>query len=420
MRVAVLHGPGASVSVRDIIRASGTDIRPTFLVASGSIVTSPFADMITRVADARLIGDNEWVQAAGELAPDAVVTFDDRLVDALEDICRALDLRGQSAIQAPWDKFVQRQRLNTAGASSVRVRQILTQADLRDARASIGRSGILKPRRSSTGRGIRIIAPEHSTEAAWSDIAASSATAPVPYLYEELMDAHGGDGWLAPFVSVDTASLGSSRSHFGLFEKLPLARSYIETGHVGPSVIPADQAREILTTVETALDVLGIRDRITHTEVRLTSAGPQVIEVNGRLGGYVQGLCASLTGADATRITLDVACGVKPVIPSLKELRDADHSVVAVQIPLVMTSAAAARRITRRMRAYPSVRAVEIPEPIDETLRYAGAWLEASSRREVLSDMAAMIGSLCDDPADRDIIDPRWLETITHPKSSYL
>ena len=414
MRVAVLHGPGASVSVREILLACGANLQPTFLVASGGPEASPFAQMIARVAPTQLVEDGQWAQVAADLRPNAVVTFVDRLVDTLEDICGRLALPGRSALERPWDKLVQRDRLNAAGVSSVQVREVSAEDDLRDARASIGRAGILKPRRSSTSRGIRIVGSGDPTEAVWSDIAAP-ATARVSYLYEQLMDADGGDGWLAPFVSVDTASVGSQRWHFGMFEKLPLALGCIETGHLGPAVLPPALAGEILGTVETALDALGIHDRVTHTEVRLTSAGPQVIEVNGRLGGYVQGLCASLAGFDAARMALYVACAVKPGIPSLEKLREAGHSVVAVQFPLVTASADVARRIVRRLRGYPAVRAVEVPEPVGERLRYAGAWLEAASRGELFSELAGLVRHICDDPADREIIDPQWREAMAHP-----
>jgi biotin carboxylase len=409
-KVAVLHGPGASVSVREILRACGTDVRPTFVVDSGG---AEFVAMVSRVADTKLVDENDWVRAVADVAPDAVVTFDDRLVDTIEDVCHRLELRGGSALADPWDKLVQREQLNTAGASSVRVRRVTTWDDVRAARTDVGRAGILKPRRSSSGRGIRIVAPGDSTEDVWSDVAAHSAA--VHYLYEELMDAEGGDGWLAPFVSVDTASIGRDRRHFGMFDKLPLARGYLETGHIGPSGMPPGRVREILDVVEAALDVLGVSDRVTHTEVRLTSVGPQVIEVNGRLGGYVHGLCASLVGLDATRMALELACGAKPEIPSLDDLGNADHAVVAIQLPLLTASADAARRITRRMRSYPFVRAV----PVSAEFRYAGAWVEAASRRELFAAVAAMVADICANPADRGLIEPRWRDIVTNPPSGY-
>jgi biotin carboxylase len=393
-------------------------MRPTFFIAEDDELSS-FAAMVSRVADTRPVVGNDCVAAVAESAPHGVVTFDDRLVDAVEDVCHHLGLPGGSTVADPWDKLVQRERLNQAGASAVRFRGVSTRSDIDTARADIGRTGILKPRRSSTGRGVRIAADGDSTDGLWRDIAAHSAPADVRYLYEELMDDLGGDGWLGPFVSIDTASLGAERHHFGMFDKMPLARGYLETGHIGPTTISPDRARSIIAVVESALDALGVRDRITHTEVRLTSAGPQVIEVNGRLGGYVQGLCASLVGLDATRVALEMACGGEPAVPSLDDLRKADHTVVAVQLPLMTADTDAVRRLTRHMRSHPSVCAVETPQPVSAELRYAGAWVEAPSRGAALADIAAIVSSICDDPADRDLIVAQWRDAVMDPPARH-
>ncbi len=98
----------------------------------------------------------------------------------------------------------------------------------------------------------------------------------------------------APFVSVETVSTGEERHHVAVFDKLPLAFGFAETGDIGLTRRSRDEVVEIVATVDAALSALEVRDRVTHTEVAVTTSGPQVIEVNGRLGGYVQGMCQVL------------------------------------------------------------------------------------------------------------------------------
>jgi biotin carboxylase len=51
-------------------------------------------------------------------------------------------------------------------------------------------------------------------------------------------------------------------------------------------------------------------------ELRLTADGPVVIEVNGRLGGYVAALLYRSFGVEAVRLAFEVAIGRQPVIPA--------------------------------------------------------------------------------------------------------
>lgn len=49
-------------------------------------------------------------------------------------------------------------------------------------------------------------------------------------------------------------------------------------------------AARVLELAGAALRALGITDGVTHVEIELTSDGPRLIEVNGRMGGYVHAL----------------------------------------------------------------------------------------------------------------------------------
>ena len=56
----------------------------------------------------------------------------------------------------------------------------------------------------------------------------------------------------------------------------------MEVGHNFPAVLEEDIETSIHETVINALDVIGVDFGVTHTEVKVTSDGPKVIEVNAR------------------------------------------------------------------------------------------------------------------------------------------
>jgi hypothetical protein len=58
---------------------------------------------------------------------------------------------------------------------------------------------------------------------------------------------------------------------------------------------------------EAALRAAGVRHGLCHTELKLTPAGPRVIEVNGRLGGYVDDVVSRSSGMSPLRLALAAA-----------------------------------------------------------------------------------------------------------------
>ena len=50
-------------------------------------------------------------------------------------------------------------------------------------------------------------------------------------------------------------------------------------------------------------------DGVCHTELKLTPAGPRIIEVNGRLGGYVHDVLKRACGLNMIRLAAGVALG---------------------------------------------------------------------------------------------------------------
>jgi biotin carboxylase len=69
---------------------------------------------------------------------------------------------------------------------------------------------------------------------------------------------------------------------------------------------------DVFEAVEAAVHGMGIVIGGLHTEVKLTPAGPRIIEVNGRTGGAVPAVLAAAGGCSLIRAAMEVALGDVP------------------------------------------------------------------------------------------------------------
>jgi hypothetical protein len=77
-------------------------------------------------------------------------------------------------------------------------------------------------------------------------------------------------------------------------------------------------AGQVMSVAEGAARALGVRHGIVHTEIKLTPAGPRVVEVNGRAGGPVPDLLRRAAGFDLVRTGLRLALGIPPAPAPLR------------------------------------------------------------------------------------------------------
>jgi predicted ATP-grasp superfamily ATP-dependent carboligase len=117
------------------------------------------------------------------------------------------------------------------------------------------------------------------------------------------------------YVSVESVTVAGTVRHVEITGKFPLAPPFRETGYVVPSTLSAGWRQAVLDVAGAALRALGVADGVTHVEVKLTPDGPRVIEVNGRLGGYVADLVRRARRVDLIRLALAAAAGLGADIP---------------------------------------------------------------------------------------------------------
>ncbi|MFB6951304.1 acetyl-CoA carboxylase biotin carboxylase subunit family protein [Streptomyces niveus] len=115
-----------------------------------------------------------------------------------------------------------------------------------------------------------------------------------------------------PEISVECATYRSTTTAVAVTRKTLGPAPYFE--EIAHSVDANDPLLvQVGPVAAAAVRALGITDGIQHVEMRLTEAGPRLIEVNARLAGDLIGQLVHLaTGVDLPRAAADIACGTTP------------------------------------------------------------------------------------------------------------
>ncbi|WP_219107898.1 acetyl-CoA carboxylase biotin carboxylase subunit family protein [Austwickia sp. TVS 96-490-7B] len=266
-----------------------------------------------------------------ERDPFAAVAFysEGRLLAAAH-IAEALGLPGHSVSVANLltDKVAQRRALADKGIPVPRFVEITDGCQLAAAVDAVGLPAVLKPAR---GGGSLLTSSVKSLDAlyeAWEHATTSFASGQ----YRSILDADeprmvlesqlsGGGQWygeledrLGDYVSVDSAITGGRPTHLVTMDKLPLAAGFRENGHLAPSILPASRLAEVWRMVEAAAEALGVKHGVLHTELKLTSEGPRIIEVNGRPGGGTMAMLDAW-GYSLVDLLIDQALGGSEAMP---------------------------------------------------------------------------------------------------------
>jgi biotin carboxylase len=234
-----------------------------------------------------------------------------RIVQAAE-LAQALGLPGTAPenVMRCRDKHLTREALATVGVPQPTSVLVSTVEEAHQTAALIGYPVIVKPRDMGASYGVSLVhdaeqlssAFVHAQSARGKDVPQYERTV----LIEEYMDG--------PEVSVDTAWLRGKMFPLYLARKVTgFYPHFEEVGHFVDAQDPLLQDPTFLGVLEKAHHAVGFQDGITHTELRLTTAGPKIVEINARLAGdmipYV-GWVAS--GISPGQVAVEVACGREP------------------------------------------------------------------------------------------------------------
>jgi biotin carboxylase len=330
----VLVVSSAGQHYREYLLASASRRRPLWLLdGAPSTWQAPYVrhtSVIELVDRARLVPNQELlVKTAQEIAAEhsvaGVFSYDETTVVTAAHIAETLGVPGLSVdgVENCRNKHRTRQALTSAGLPQPRFAYVTSLAEAITAADAFGYPVVLKPRGCGASMGVVKVDDPGDVEAAFAVSEAASHAGAFAYeggvLVEEFLDG--------PEISIDGAVYHGEYQPFVLARKRVGFPPYFEeTGHTVTAEDPLFYDAEVRRVLTDAHRAVGVRDGITHTEIRLTDRGPAVIEINARLGGdLIPYLGRLATGIDPAYVAVDLATGVRP------DLTRADGGTVGIR-----------------------------------------------------------------------------------------
>lgn len=248
--------------------------------------------------------------------PDAVLTFSETMLRPAARIAARWGLPAHSGptVTMLTDKSAQRRGLRRAEAHPVVSVDLTDPGRWPDAVRTTGLPAVVKPARGAASRHTHLVRgrAEGAALVGWllAPVGAGGAGERRLVVEEYLRGTDRGP--FGDYVSVESAVVAGRITHLAVTGKLPVVPPFRETGQFWPSSLAPHEERQVLALTGAALRALGVAHGLTHTEVKLTPRGPRVIEVNGRLGGFVNELSTRAAGVDLVELAGRIALGERP------------------------------------------------------------------------------------------------------------
>jgi biotin carboxylase len=244
--------------------------------------------------------------------PDGIVTYLDANMSTFARVAEALELPFHSVRTAValTNKFEQRRELREAGLATPNCFEIGPQQGVDDLEwldAAWEWPAVLKPRSAQGSRYTFLVKDRARLD---EFLNALGPTRPIMILEDYLDDdpLREGESY-APYVSVESVVARGVISHLALTGRFPLAENFRETGFFIPAALNDDDEVAALDLASLAIEALGVTTGCLHTEVKFTSDGPRIIEVNGRVGGGVPEMLYRAAGFALNEMTMNLALG---------------------------------------------------------------------------------------------------------------
>ncbi|MEU2888642.1 ATP-grasp domain-containing protein [Streptomyces albidoflavus] len=310
--VVVAVVPFASVRPAHLGKAAAArGLSPVFVAVRDALGESERAEYaaLGPVFEVAEDGTGEAVAELRALDADGVLTFSEGLLPMTAALAAALELpyHDEATVTALTDKWVQRHTLADRGVDAVRSSLVTSREECLTVLAGRDEPVVVKPKRSQSSRDTFLVGPGEELPAA------VRPTPEQPFVVEEYLRGRD-EGEFGDYVSVESLVVGGEPVTLGVTGKFPLLPPFREQGQFVPARLAAADWAAVTRLASDAARALGVERGHVHTEIKLTPAGPKIIEVNGRLGGFMHEVYGRATGQDLVELGLAAACGL-PVSP---------------------------------------------------------------------------------------------------------
>jgi hypothetical protein len=299
--------PGSAIRPRHIAEAAAVcGHSPVFVAVAGAVDAREAAEYESFgpvvACEPQRTGDA--VSALRTHRPAGITAFSEGMLPLTAELAAGLELPFHDPDTAVLltNKWAQRQRLAQAGVDAVPSTLVRSRAEVLAALAQQPGPVVVKPVRSQSSRDTYFVTdPDQLPEAL-------APSAERPFVVEEYLRGRD-EGDFGDFVSVEALVVGDDVFTLGITGKFPMLVPFREQGHMFPAHFTAAEQDAMASLAADATRALGVREGLVHTEVKLTPDGPRIIEVNGRIGGYIGDVYRRVTGQDWLALGIAVACG---------------------------------------------------------------------------------------------------------------
>lgn len=268
---------------------------------------------------------------------DGIATFVELSVPLVSRLCERLGLPGHrpGSVDMARNKYETRAALKRAGLPTPKNALIRSLAELDEAMNTVGFPAVLKPVSGAASLGVKKVENAQECRGIYNEVVQELSTLVVSSgaLIKGTADSAGVDAanlvdltvLMEQYldgceVDVDVIMSQGEWCYTGVSDNGPTLEPYFnETWAVCPSLLPKEKQRELKELSVGSVKALGFTSGVFHVECKYTSSGPQLIEVNARMGGGQVHECNLRTwGVDLVEETLFAALGIpaRPEIPN--------------------------------------------------------------------------------------------------------
>lgn len=215
------------------------------------------------------------------------------------------------------DKLAMRRHLAGLEPGGPHAAPLRRREELDEFGARHGHPFIVKPTDATASIGVfRVDGPEDA-ERVWAAVEGLRGTrtdrVSTLYVLEEFLMEEYVDG---REFSVECFSFAGRHVMVTITEKFVDETCFAELGHAVPARLEEPVRERVRECVSRFLDLVGLRDGVSHTEVRIGARGPVVIESHNRVAGdAIPELVRGAYGIDLTTYALGWPFGLVPELP---------------------------------------------------------------------------------------------------------
>ncbi len=325
-RLAFVYHP-VSFAVMAVAGAAEGVCELIWVVDGAMAQAAEMLPLLARLGQVVDVGGMSVEQAATSIRaadPEGILTFRDSLLVWTAEVAALLGLPFHTPQTAERlaDKHLQRAALEAAG---LRVPAHWTIPDGGDPQAWAQLAeqarfpALLKPRHGEGSRDVELVESLLEVETHAAALAARRGLEHPQLLLEEYLPDRTPDvnAEFAGYVSVETIVSRGVVSHLAITGRLPVAEPFRETGFFIPAALSESDRGAVIQQASAAIAAVGVQTGALHTEIKLTPEGPRVIEVNGRVGGGIPEMLASVAGLNMLSIGMRLALGEQIVFDAM-------------------------------------------------------------------------------------------------------